>query len=355
MNFKEIDLNNYFRVQRRQSGIPKTDDEILNSIALRYAILAEDQKNKPFGSNVKYAFSIEVPEEYPGRLSYSPTYSNLYLYIHLSQFDMFVDEFKSDEIYFGFCSIFKDLNIPWDKKRIKQFAPYFGKLCINSWAYIFENEKVFFDIDLINSIERYVKFDFLSNCQNFNWTEEFIEKNKNKLKWENLSANPSLPWSPSFLELYKDKWCWGGGDTHLYANVRTYSISINSGISWNQNLFDKYKNRLDLWTFIQYANFPPSLLISNYEDFKSLKKVIGPCHRSGGEREWEDIGVHTITKYCNNKHFLLTTELMAFAKTKVLMEPPTRDTRAGNYYYPNNVCEKKTLLDIWIDNIKEKE
>ena len=50
----------------------------------------------------------------------------------------------------------------------------------------------------------------LSSNRSLPWSEELLERYKDKWNWKILTRIESLPWSESLIERYADKWVWAG-------------------------------------------------------------------------------------------------------------------------------------------------
>ena len=82
----------------------------------------------------------------------------------------------------------------------------------------------------------YLNWEKISANSSINWDISLIEKYKDKLSWNGmfcLSQNPALPWSMSFIERYANLWDWKG----------IWSLSTNPALPWSFELVDKYKDK----------------------------------------------------------------------------------------------------------------
>ncbi|NMC04077.1 MAG: hypothetical protein GYA24_02635 [Candidatus Lokiarchaeota archaeon] len=79
-----------------------------------------------------------------------------------------------------------------------------------------------------------INWDELSKNENINWTKEFITKYKQKIEWDNLSANPKVfaGREKEMLELFKNE-------------IRWNYLSSNPGVKFTKDLIDKYADKID--------------------------------------------------------------------------------------------------------------
>lgn len=104
-------------------------------------------------------------------------------------------------------------------------------------------------------------------------SNEFMEKILNDAAWNELVKN--FRWTEQTLERYKDKVDWK-------------EISDNSEILWTPSMLDKFKNRID-WTKLSSTSSMVLLNEANLERFKSYW-------------DWSILS--------DNNHLHLTTELI---------------------------------------------
>lgn len=83
-------------------------------------------------------------------------------------------------------------------------------------------------------------------------SNEFMEKILNDATWKELAEN--FKWTEQTLEKYKDKVDWK-------------EISTNREILWTPAMLEKFKNRLD-WTKMSSTSSQTLLNVSNLERFK---------------------------------------------------------------------------------------
>ena len=75
----------------------------------------------------------------------------------------------------------------------------------------------------------------LSTNEKLPWSEDFIEKYKDKWNWDMLSTNNGLPWSMHLLEKFEDQWVWFNKEQDM-----TASLWVNNTL-W-EKVFKPYVN-----------------------------------------------------------------------------------------------------------------
>ena len=114
-------------------------------------------------------------------------------------------------------------NIKWDENFLNKLSEKIdlGAISTNldvSLIFIEENKKK-------------IDWDNLSWNTKIGWTTDFIEKNKNLINWSNISLNNNLPWNDEIIEKFENSWDWN----HL---------SQNPKILWTEALINKYQEKL---------------------------------------------------------------------------------------------------------------
>jgi hypothetical protein len=143
-------------------------------------------------------------------------------------FPYFLREYK-DFIYWD--HVCENISVQWKEEVIEEFADYI------KWEYLSENFEIRYSssllvkfkdkwfpqyknlnaseiCSLINAkLEKYESqrergnfFWGLSINSYFPWSEEILEKLKDKLNWYWLSQNPSLPWSVNLIKRFESHW-----------------------------------------------------------------------------------------------------------------------------------------------------
>lgn len=100
--------------------------------------------------------------------------------------------------------------------------------------------------------------------ENFAWTEQMLEKHKNKVDWKGISGNCNIVWTPSMLEKFKELIDWQelsdtGCETIFTENCleqfKDYwdwsKLSGNRHFEFNCRLIDKF---IDRWDWAELIN-----------------------------------------------------------------------------------------------------
>lgn len=74
--------------------------------------------------------------------------------------------------------------------------------------------------------------------ENFEWTEQMLDKHKNQVDWKLISQNSNIVWTPAMLEKFKDYWDWS-------------ELSENTSLEINYQLIDKF---IDQWDWSELIN-----------------------------------------------------------------------------------------------------
>lgn len=132
-----------------------------------------------------------------------------------------IERIKSNIDKINFTSLLRNEGIDWSYSLLKEVLELYEN-------YLPEEKRE----DRIK-----VAWKYFSTNKNFQWSEEFIEKNETKLSWGyhwanpefSLSNNEGLPWNENFIEKHKEKWSW-------------FYLSKNSKLPWSENFINKYIN-----------------------------------------------------------------------------------------------------------------
>ena len=100
--------------------------------------------------------------------------------------------------------------------------------------------------------------------ENFAWTEQMLEKHKNKVDWKAISNNNNIVWTPAMLDKFKKFIDWQALSGTDCETILTEScleqfkdywdwkeISGNRNIELNYPLIDKF---IDLWDWSELIN-----------------------------------------------------------------------------------------------------
>ncbi len=87
-----------------------------------------------------------------------------------------------------------------------------------------------------------IHWDELCKNEAMDWTKEFITKYKNKIPWDDLSANPKVfaDREQEIVELFKNDWRWN-------------YLCGNRGIKFTKEMIDKYADKID---FVELSQNP---------------------------------------------------------------------------------------------------
>lgn len=94
---------------------------------------------------------------------------------------------------------------------------------------------------------------------NYQWTEETLEKYKDKLDWTNVSRNRNIQWTTSMLDRFKERLDWdemSSKTNHLLLSAENLekfkdywdwrSVSGNRAVHLSYELIDRF---IDLWNW----------------------------------------------------------------------------------------------------------
>lgn len=161
-----------------------------------------------------------------------------------------IDEFKDR---WTWLSLAQNPSFPWTLKIIDQYSDMINA---DIGAVFVIIDRV--ELPLLNSIfDRFrerphgswrVWRTLFSGCERLDWSDHFIETNKNIWDWPSLSKNKSLPWSEIFIDRYRDLWSWSG-------------LSQNESLPWSEVFVDRYK------TFWDWEKISKNKAIPFSEDF----------------------------------------------------------------------------------------
>lgn len=103
-----------------------------------------------------------------------------------------------------------------------------------------------------------------SLSEDFQWTEQWLEKYKDKVDWKEISGNRNILWSPSMLEKFKKLLDWksiSGTNCQLILTEECLErfkdywdwseLSENTTIELNYALIDKF---IDNWDWTELIN-----------------------------------------------------------------------------------------------------
>lgn len=94
-------------------------------------------------------------------------------------------------------------------------------------------------------------------CEEFAWTEELLEKYRERVNWLEISRNRNIVWNTSMIENFKEDIDWEQFSYHngRYAtlkNLRLFkeywhwsNLSENAELSWSENLLEEFADKWD--------------------------------------------------------------------------------------------------------------
>ena len=262
-----------------------------------------------------------------------------------------LDEFK-DKIYWNNENFVKSIShLKWSKSQILKFKNYFifkncdnynnrkvGSLSLNTsinwdknlikdlkdywcWTELCQNPSIQWDYDLIETFIDYIDFKSLSKNVGIKWDIKLIEHYLDKWDWEELSGNCSILMDLTFLQKYELKLYWKPKYDYTYDNeCNDYpSISTNKGINWTLEMFEKFKDKLDLWRMTYNSKFDFNI-INRYKKELDIKKHTGWKHHEYSDfmtvterlykTGWENLSL--------NSNFIINSENINFLATHTI-------------------------------------
>lgn len=237
---------------------------------------------------------------------------------------------------FWINDVIQNIKINWTKELVIKIIKAGRKFDESVWFDLVMNSSFKLTMDDYLFLKDYIDFNPFSSLINFEWSKKFLHDNFDKLNWDKLSINEGLPWDENLIEEFSDKWKWESN------HVGEYLIYNNSRIFWTISLFEKWKHKIDFYSFIIFANFEPNIIIEYYDLFLQTKVVTNNCHRSGGDKEWDDIELIYVVEYAKNPNFKLTKGLIYFSKSKEL-----KVMTCGSYFNTDATFETKSLYEHW--------
>lgn len=101
-------------------------------------------------------------------------------------------------------------------------------------------------------------------CEDFKWTEQTLEKYKDKVDWKAISDNSEILWTPAMLDKFKNRVDWSklsrtSSQTLLnVANLERFKeywdwseLSDNSSLKLTPELIEKF---IDRWDWSELVN-----------------------------------------------------------------------------------------------------
>lgn len=164
-------------------------------------------------------------------------------------------------------SISFSYKVNWTNHLIESFCDYWD------WNELSANKTVCWDAELISKYEDKVNFDLLSLNDGVKWSVDLIDKFKDKWNWIYMSGNTGIPWSNDLIIKYENMLVFGKEQIDPYSLnlIDVYTLSGNSSIVWDIELFDRYINKLDVWEISINCNIIENVLIKYYQYFNETR------------------------------------------------------------------------------------
>ena len=114
-----------------------------------------------------------------------------------------------------------------------------------------------FDIDYLEKHKDVLNWNNLSANENLFWTIELLEKFEDKWNWTILTIKEYIPWSMELIEIFKYKWNW----------VELGGLSDSKSLPWTIDLIEEFKEFWQ-WEFLSKNSSLPwsNKLIEKFED-----------------------------------------------------------------------------------------
>ena len=177
------------------------------------------------------------------------------------------------------------------------------------WKYLV-NPKLPWNQEFIIEFETYLfePYCLISGIAEIPWSEELLDRYKDRLKWIHLSLNEGIPWSEEIIIKYAELWNW----KHL---------SLNKSVLWTPKLLELFKGRIDWYYLSSHLNtyWTESLM-------ESLSKYIS----------WE--------QFCKNPHF--PWDIMIIKKVKNELHW-CWDQLSDNKSFPTDIDLIESFSDKW--------
>jgi hypothetical protein len=96
---------------------------------------------------------------------------------------------------------------------------------------------------------------------------DILEEHKDNLNWEAASLNKSLPWTEELIDKYKDKWEWGHEEERPDGKAFIQGLTSNPKLPWSVDLIRRFQN-FWYWPDLSYSkSIPWSLeLLEEFHD-----------------------------------------------------------------------------------------
>ena len=118
-------------------------------------------------------------------------------------------------------------NIKWDSNIIESIKANVD------WSIFTTNPSAFKDLSLLDKFDHLIKWEeecyhgTIANNKGITWNSELIDRYKEKIDFTQLSQSTHVEWSENLIKLYKDKWDF-------------LELAMNNSFPWTISLFEKY-------------------------------------------------------------------------------------------------------------------
>ena len=142
-------------------------------------------------------------------------------------------------------------NIPWSEEFLNKNS---NKIDFNIICNTIIGKQLWFDAVLE---KRYIDWTSLSSNENIPWTEQMVYDYFNKFHMSSLFNNASIPWSEELIERLKDNIDWAKLSCCIYFpwtekfiekyknRLDWYGLSFNSGLPWSIDFIKKYQTKIN--------------------------------------------------------------------------------------------------------------
>ena len=129
--------------------------------------------------------------------------------------------------------------------------------------------------DMLEKYKDKVDWNEISENSNIRWTVPMIQKFKSRINWESISENiDEKTLTENILETFKDKWNW-------------HKLSSNERLSLSYDLLDKYA---DLWDWEEIINrYRNNVFEGQAIEFYERYKEHIPAAKVQNSRLWHEI------------------------------------------------------------------
>lgn len=161
-----------------------------------------------------------------------------------------------------------------------------------------------------------------------NLNNDFMEQVIEDLAWKEISSNQ--PWSEQLLDKYKDKVHWG-------------EISGNSEVVWTSSMLDKYKSRID-WDELSESRSKNLFSIEILEKYKSYWNW-----SNLSSNRWIKFDKDMLNRFAdkwNWKELISNRELDAMFSAEFLKE--------FYHYIPASALQSSSLWDKLVEDKSEE-